>query len=62
MAKWFGESRDSWKEKALLRQKELRALEVKIRDLKNSRDRWKERARKAEKELKKSLEIGVYSR
>ena len=53
LAKWFGESRDSWREKALLRQKELRALEVKIRDLENSRDNWKERAKKAEKELKK---------
>ena len=36
LAKWFEESRDSWKEKAMLRQKELRALEVKIRDLENS--------------------------
>ena len=53
LAKWFEESRDSWKEKAMLRQKELRALEVKIRDLENSRDNWKERTKKAEKELKK---------
>jgi len=36
LAKWFEKSRDSWKEKAMLRQKELRALEVKIRDLENS--------------------------
>jgi hypothetical protein len=60
LAKWFGESRDSWREKSLLRQKELRALEVKIRDLENSRDNWKERAKKAEKELKKrNVESGV---
>jgi len=40
LAKWFGESRDSWKEKALLRQKELRALEIKMRDSENNRDNW----------------------
>lgn len=61
LAKWFGESRDNWKEKALLRQKELRALEVKIRDLENSRDNWKERAKKAEKELKKKAVLEVES-
>jgi hypothetical protein len=55
LAKWFSESRDSWKEKALSRQKELRALEVKIRDLENSRDNWKKRAKKAEKEQKKRI-------
>ena len=49
LAKWFGESRDSWKEKALLRQKELRALEVKIRDLENSRGKWKDGLKKLKK-------------
>jgi hypothetical protein len=34
-----------------LKQKKLRAAEIKIRDLENSRDNWKERAKKAEKEL-----------
>ena len=56
LAKWFAESRDNWKEKALSRQKELRALEIKIRDLENSRENWKERAKKAEKELQKKEE------
>jgi len=62
LTKWLIESRDSWKEKALLRQKELRAFEVKTRDLENSRDNWKERAKKAEKELKKKEELKAESK
>jgi hypothetical protein len=56
LAQWFEESRDNWKEKALRKQKKLRKLEVKIRDLENSREEWKKRAKKAEKELEKREE------
>lgn len=48
----FKESRENWKEIALERQKKLRALEIKVRDLSLSRENWKKRAMKAEKELR----------
>ncbi|WP_414579607.1 hypothetical protein [Anabaena sp. CCY 9402-a] len=48
----FKQSRENWKEIALERQKKLRALEVKVRDLLLSRENWKTRAMKAEKELR----------
>jgi hypothetical protein len=46
----FRAGRDNWKEKALERQKKLRALEIKVRDLSASREYWKNRAMAAEKE------------
>lgn len=48
----FRKSRENWKETALLRQKKLRALEIKVRDLSLSRENWKKRAMAAEKELR----------
>jgi hypothetical protein len=48
----FKQSRENWKETALLRQQKLRGLEIKIRDLSLSREKWKKRAMKAEKELR----------
>lgn len=55
----FKKSREQWKERAAAKQKKLRAMEVKVRDLSASRDHWKERALKAEQEqrqLEKELE------
>ncbi|MEJ6487266.1 hypothetical protein N0Y54_39500 [Nostoc punctiforme UO1] len=50
--------RDNWKERALEKQKKLRALEIKVRDLSASRDYWKSRAKIAEsKLLKQNIEI-----
>ncbi|WP_260446196.1 hypothetical protein [Nostoc sp. UCD121] len=41
------------------KQKKLRALEIKVRDLSASRDYWKSRAKIAEsKLLKQNIEIG----
>jgi hypothetical protein len=37
------ESKDKWKTKALERNKTLRALKLKIRDLEKSRQMWRER-------------------
>lgn len=59
LARLFKNSREQWKERAAAKQKKLRAIEVKVRDLSASRDRWKERALKAEHEqhqLQKELE------
>lgn len=44
LARLFKKSRDSWKAKALERQRRIRALEVTVRDLKQSRDDWRARA------------------
>jgi hypothetical protein len=48
----FQKGRNRWKEKALDRQKKVRALEIKVRDLSVSRENWKQRALAAESQLK----------
>lgn len=52
LVRLFRKSRENWKQTALLRQKKLRALEIKLRDLSLSRENWKQRAMAAEKELR----------
>lgn len=55
----FKNSREQWKERAAAKQKKLRVMEVKVRDLSASRDHWKERAMQAEiqqRQLQKELE------
>jgi hypothetical protein len=47
----FKKALDSWKAKALDRQKRLRSLGIKLRDVTISRDHWKKRASEAEKKL-----------
>jgi len=42
------ESRDKWKEKAGQRKSQLKAAQIRTRDLTNSRALWKERALSAE--------------
>jgi hypothetical protein len=58
LARLFQKGRDSWKEKALDKQKKVRALEIKIRDLSASREHWKQRALAAESQIKEQ-NIGV---
>ena len=52
LARLFKKSRDVWKEKAAQKQKKLRALEIKVRDLSASREKWKAKARAAETQLR----------
>lgn len=52
LARLFQKGRDSWKEKALDKQKKIRALEIKVRDLSASREQWKQRALAAESQIK----------
>ena len=52
LARLFHASRDRWKQRAAEKQKKLRALEIKVRDLSESRDQWKQRARSAQQELR----------
>ncbi len=52
LARLFRKGRDNWREKALEKQKKVRALEIKVRDLSDSREHWKKRALAAELKLK----------
>ena len=54
LARLFQKGRDNWKEKALEKQKKIRALEIKVRDLSASREQWKKRAIAAELKLKEN--------
>jgi hypothetical protein len=51
LARLFRAGRDNWKERALEKQKKLRASEIKVRDLLASREYWKNRAIAAEQGL-----------
>ncbi|MEM7580666.1 MAG: hypothetical protein AAF316_12635 [Cyanobacteria bacterium P01_A01_bin.80] len=54
LARLFKKGRDSWREKALEKQKKIRTLEIKVRDLSTSREHWKQRALAAESKLKEN--------
>jgi len=51
LARLFKKSRDVWKERAIQKQKKVRELEIKVRDLNRSRERWKEKAKEAQQEV-----------
>lgn len=56
LARLFKHSRDNWKERAKAKQKKIRAMETKVRDLSGSRSHWKEKAKQAQQELAKLKE------
>jgi hypothetical protein len=62
LARLFRASRDKWKKKALEKQRKLRALEVKVRDLSESREYWKNRAMAAERGLSEDDEDNLTQR
>lgn len=47
LVNFFKSSRDKWKQKAMGRHKEVRALKIKVRDLQESRDNWKNKSKEA---------------
>lgn len=51
LARFFKDSRNGWKQKALERQNKLRAADVKVRDLTKSRDKWKREAKETKQRL-----------
>lgn len=51
LVRLFKKGRDVWKERAVEKQKRIKALEIKVRDLSISRDNWKHRATITEKQL-----------
>lgn len=59
LVRLFQKSRNQWKKRAAEKQKKMRGMEIKIRDLSASRDQWKAKAVAAQgqqEELKKELE------
>ena len=55
----FQKSREQWKLRAAEKQKKLRVMEIKVRDLSTSRDQWKAKALLAQQQqiqLEKELE------
>ena len=52
LARFFQKSRDRWRAHAAEKQKKLRALETRVRDLDRSRTKWRERAQQAEQALR----------
>lgn len=54
----FKDAREKWRKRALSKQKKLRAMDIKVRDIAVSREKWKEKAKQLEASLKeKELEI-----
>jgi len=51
LARLFKRSRDNWKKRSNSKQKKIRALETKVRDISRSRSSWKEKAKQAQQEL-----------
>jgi len=47
----FKKSRERWKERTKQKQRKVRALEIKVRDLSRSREHWKQKAKQAQQEL-----------
>ncbi len=47
----FKSSRDSWKTKCALKQKKIKALEVKLRDTASSRAKWKQKTKLIQTQL-----------
>lgn len=48
---YYIQSRDNWKNKCKDRQKKIKFLEAKVKDLIVSRNKWKERAKELEKPM-----------
>jgi hypothetical protein len=51
LARLFKASREKWRAQAAAKQKKVRALEIRVRDLEASRAKWKARAQAAERQL-----------
>jgi predicted nucleic acid-binding Zn-ribbon protein len=59
LVKLFSNSREKWKKRVAEKQKRMRGMEVKIRDLSASRELWKEKALSAQEQheqLERELE------
>lgn len=55
LLKHFEKSRDSWKARALEKQKKIDFLEKKLRDTEKSREKWKGEIKELKKKYKSEL-------
>lgn len=53
LVRLFSNSREKWKKRVAEKQKRMRGMEVKIRDLSASRELWKEKALLAQEQQEK---------
>ncbi len=53
LVRLFNNSREKWKKRATEKQKKMRGMEIRIRDLSTSREQWKEKALAAQEEQEK---------
>jgi hypothetical protein len=53
LVRLFNSSREKWKKRAAEKQKKMRGMEIKIRDLSASRELWKEKALSAQERQEK---------
>jgi hypothetical protein len=53
LVRLFKKSREQWRTRAAEKQKKMRGMEIKIRDLSASREQWKEKALLAQEEQEK---------
>ncbi len=51
LVRWFKKSRDQWKARATEKQKRIKSLNVKVRDLLCSRDYWKTKAKQLQDQI-----------
>lgn len=56
LVRLFQKSREQWKQRAAEKQKKLRVMEIKVRDLSASREHWKARALVAQQQ-QRQLEL-----
>lgn len=52
LARVFRKSRDTWKRRATEKQRRLKAIVGKVRDLTRSRDQWKAKAKQLQEQLR----------
>ena len=50
LVRLFQKSREQWRKRATEKQKKMRGMEIKIRDLSTSRDLWKAKALSAQRQ------------
>jgi hypothetical protein len=62
LARLFKASREKWRANAAEKQKKVRKLEIRVRDLEISREKWKARAQAAEREVAEHRRAGSQAR
>ena len=62
LLRFFGRSRDQWKEKCQKAKRENNSLKIRLAAMKESRDRWKAKAKELEEEWTETETVSVVGR